>query len=189
MRLLASLGLGTALVLMLAPAALAAPLGKVYVCKYVGTPGADERLQTGQNPIEVSINAIRDYAGVGSYFDDAQGRSYVLATVPQDPEPSASDCPGGEVPSPTPTETPTETPTPVPTSTDPTPPPSVGGISGNACANPQRHPNRCAVVVDPTTPTALALTGSSVTGPAISMGILAALGLGLLWLGRRRSDG
>src|SRR5258705_415365 len=26
--------------------------GKVYVCKYVGTPGEDERLQTGQKPSE-----------------------------------------------------------------------------------------------------------------------------------------
>ena len=28
--------------------------GKVFVCKYVGTPGVDERLQTGDNPISVS---------------------------------------------------------------------------------------------------------------------------------------
>ena len=31
---------------------------KVFVCKYVGKPGDDERLQTGQNPISVSVNAI-----------------------------------------------------------------------------------------------------------------------------------
>jgi len=52
---------------------------KVFVCKYVGTPGVDERLQTGQNPISVSVNAIKDFHGIGSYFNDAQGRSYVLA--------------------------------------------------------------------------------------------------------------
>ena len=28
--------------------------GKVFVCKYVGKPGVDERLQTGDNPIDVS---------------------------------------------------------------------------------------------------------------------------------------
>lgn len=40
--------------------ASAYPRGKVSVCKYVGTPGVDERLQTGQNPIEVTINASPD---------------------------------------------------------------------------------------------------------------------------------
>ncbi|MFY9227700.1 MAG: hypothetical protein WAO28_00005, partial [Candidatus Microsaccharimonas sp.] len=33
---------------------------KVFVCKYVGTPGVDERLQTGNNPISVSVNAIQN---------------------------------------------------------------------------------------------------------------------------------
>lgn len=103
--------------------------GKVYVCKYVGKPGVDEHLQTGQNPIEVSINAIPDYQGVGSWFADSQGRSYVLATVPQVPEPTVADCPQVGTPTPTdptPTEpTPTETETPTetftPTPTEPTP--------------------------------------------------------------------
>lgn len=73
--------------------ALAAPAPKVFVCKYVGTPGTDERLQTGQNPINVSSNAIKDYKGVGSYFNDAQGRSYVLAEDNGQPEPNVSQCP------------------------------------------------------------------------------------------------
>jgi len=30
---------------------------KVFVCKYVGKPGVDERLQTGNNPISVDSNA------------------------------------------------------------------------------------------------------------------------------------
>ena len=60
--------------------ATAEPLGKVYVCKYVGTPGVSERLQTGQNPIEVSINAIKDYNGVGSYFNDAHGEKFLQAS-------------------------------------------------------------------------------------------------------------
>jgi len=94
--LLLVLGFG----MMLAPSASAGQGGtggdnsdKVYVCKYVGTPGVDERLQTGQNPIDVSVNSIKDYHGVGSYFADKQGRSYVLATSPQYPEPTVNNCP------------------------------------------------------------------------------------------------
>jgi hypothetical protein len=76
---------------------------KVFVCKYVGTPGVDERLQTGNNPISVSVNAIKDYKGVGSYFVDAQGRSFVLAEDTrtgggQEGEPSADQCPAPVVP-------------------------------------------------------------------------------------------
>ena len=66
---------------------------KVFVCKYVGTPGVNERLQTGGNPINVSVNAIPDGASVGAYFADAQGRSFVLAFDTGQPEPSASSCP------------------------------------------------------------------------------------------------
>jgi LPXTG-motif cell wall-anchored protein len=70
---------------------------KVYVCKYVGTPGVDERLQTGQNPIEVSVNATGGTA-IGSYFADAHGRSYLLGIVPIVPEPSRANCPPPDVP-------------------------------------------------------------------------------------------
>ena len=72
---------------------MADPQGKVYVCKYVGKPGVDERLQAGQNPIEVSINTIPEPVVIGSYFPDAQGRSYVLGFVPMVPEPTRADCP------------------------------------------------------------------------------------------------
>lgn len=71
----------------------AAPAPKVFVCKYVGTPGVDERLQTGNNPISVSQNAIQNFQGVGSYFNDAQGRSFVLAFDTGQPEPDVSECP------------------------------------------------------------------------------------------------
>jgi uncharacterized repeat protein (TIGR01451 family) len=66
---------------------------KVFVCKYVGTPGVNERLQTGDNPINVSVNAIPDGASVGAYFADSQGRSFVLAFDTGQPEPPASSCP------------------------------------------------------------------------------------------------
>ena len=53
--------------------------GKVFVCKYVGTPGVNERLQTGDNPIDVSRQRDPGRSGVvGAYFADAQGRSFVL---------------------------------------------------------------------------------------------------------------
>ena len=31
---------------------------KAFVCKYVGAPGKNERLQTGNNPISVAFSAI-----------------------------------------------------------------------------------------------------------------------------------
>ena len=73
---------------------------KVFVCKFVGTPGVDERLQTGQNPISVSVNAIPNPPGpnvqVGDSFADAQGRSLVIAFDIGQPEPDVSEClPGG----------------------------------------------------------------------------------------------
>jgi hypothetical protein len=67
---------------------------KAFVCKYVGTPGVNERLQTGQNPIDVSLNAIGESpVVVGSYFNDGQGRSYVLALDNGQPDPSVASCP------------------------------------------------------------------------------------------------
>lgn len=63
---------------------------KDYVCKYVGTPGVGERLQTGQNPIWVDSHATQ-----GTWLNDKHGRSYVLiANTPRlDPEPSVDQCP------------------------------------------------------------------------------------------------
>jgi hypothetical protein len=73
---------------------------KVFVCKYVGTPGVDERLKPGENPISVSSSAT-----VGSVFNDAQGRSFVVALDEGQPPPSCPPVPpGGE---PTCTSTPT----------------------------------------------------------------------------------
>lgn len=87
---------------------------KVFVCKYVGIPGVDEQLQTGNNPISVSVNAIPNYQGIGSYFADAHGRSFVLGVDTrtgggQEGEPSVDECPPPVTPTPPPTVTP-ETP-------------------------------------------------------------------------------
>jgi len=76
---------------------------KVYICKFVGTPGVNETLQTGQNPIDVSVNAVKeDPIVVGSFFNDKQGRSYVLAFDTGQPKPPRSACPnsGGSSSSP-----------------------------------------------------------------------------------------
>ena len=44
---------------IIGPASVAAADdAKWFVCKYVGTPGVDETLQTGNNPISVSESAI-----------------------------------------------------------------------------------------------------------------------------------
>lgn len=64
---------------------------KVLVCKYVGTPGVDERLKEGKNPIEVAHVSTQS-----GWFNDKHGRSYVLTngetcpvvtTPTPDPEP------------------------------------------------------------------------------------------------------
>lgn len=75
------------------------PAKKVFVCKYVGTPGVDERLQTGQNPISVSVSSIEHNQWDGTvpgWFSDAHDRSYVLAYDVGQPEPDVSECPDNE---------------------------------------------------------------------------------------------
>ena len=89
-------------IVVIAGAAKATPQPKVFVCKYVGTPNVDERLQTGQNPISVSQNAIPDFQGVYSYFADAQGRSYVVAFDTGQDEPTCPE-PKNEIPKEDPT--------------------------------------------------------------------------------------
>lgn len=70
------------------------PSNKVFVCKYVGTPGTDERLQTGDNPISVSVNAIPvDPVYIGAEFADKHGKSVVIAWDEGQPEPSVDECP------------------------------------------------------------------------------------------------
>ena len=93
---LVALGLGAGLVTS-DVAAEGGPAPKVFVCKYVGTPGPGERLQTGDNPIDVSANSIKAWNGanpgnlIGLEFADAQGFSRVIAIDVGQPEPS---CPG-----------------------------------------------------------------------------------------------
>lgn len=89
----------------------AAQSPKYFVCKYVGTPGTNERLQTGQNPISVSGNAINPFPGVGKYFADQHGRSFVLSEDTTAPGP-AGDPEVSECPAPTPDDEDPEVPAP-----------------------------------------------------------------------------
>jgi cell division septation protein DedD len=130
-----ALGVASIGLIVSAGAASATPgdVHKAWVCKYVGTPGEDERLKEGKNPITVDTAAT-----AGTWFNDAQGRSYVLelqteantgqgnsysgtlvCPVPEGPTESPTPTPTITVgsPSPTPTET-TESPSPTPTPTD-----------------------------------------------------------------------
>jgi hypothetical protein len=74
---------------------------KVFVCKYVGTPGDDERLQEANNPISVDTHALEGKGFDGKlpfWFEDQQGRSVAYAWDEeqgdgQHNEPSLSDCP------------------------------------------------------------------------------------------------
>lgn len=72
---------------------------KWFVCKYVGTPGDGERLQTGDNPLSVAAPAIKQSPiVVGSPFADDQGRSVVigqdLRTNAEEPLPTCPATPG-----------------------------------------------------------------------------------------------
>ena len=64
---------------------------KVWVCKYVRTPGGDEVLKAGKNPIEVNGHSVdKDKDGqiyVGDQFADAQERSVVVQIEGSDPGP------------------------------------------------------------------------------------------------------
>ena len=83
---------------------------KVFVCKYVGAPGAGERLD---HISSVSVNAIQDWDGqIPGWFSDAHSRSYVLGYDNGQDEPALTECPGA-----TPGEI--EVTPPVPVFTDP----------------------------------------------------------------------
>jgi hypothetical protein len=77
------------LVALSAPAYAADANSKVWVCKYVRTPGGDEVLKAGKNPIEVNGHSVdKDKDGqvfVGDQFADAQGRSVVVQIGGEDP--------------------------------------------------------------------------------------------------------
>jgi hypothetical protein len=77
------------LVTLSAPAHAADANSRVWVCKYVRTPGGDEVLKSGKNPIEVSGNSVdkpKDgQVFVGDQFADAQERSVVVKIDGENP--------------------------------------------------------------------------------------------------------
>src|SRR3954471_10340941 len=86
----AAAGLATVVpVVFSAPAQAADANSKVWVCKYVRTPGGDEVLKAGKNPIEVNGHSVdKDKDGqiyVGDQFADAQERSVVVQIAGEDP--------------------------------------------------------------------------------------------------------
>lgn len=75
-------------------AASATTESKVWVCKYVTTPGEAEVLKKGNDGLVwVSQNTLKDQeVTVGASFPDAQGRSLVVQIGGERPDPSV--CPG-----------------------------------------------------------------------------------------------
>lgn len=114
---------------------------KVVVCKYVGTPGDGERLQTGNNPIVVAVSSLKDFDGTFPFeFADAQGRSIAIRYAADSHDGDLSECPGYEQPSPTPSQSPepSSTPTPSPSSTPSAEPTPSGTPSPTVTPTPDR---------------------------------------------------
>ncbi len=99
---------------------------KVWVCKYVGKPGVDERLKPGKNPINVAWQSTNgEGPTIGATFNDAQGLSVVVAIGGKDALPAGFTCPTTSKPTtpttpPKPTKT-TKPPKPTKTTTPPKP--------------------------------------------------------------------
>jgi hypothetical protein len=103
---------GVGLVAFSSPAqAVDAGSTKVWVCKYVGTPGIDETLKEGKNPIFVDGNAAdKDHDGqvnVGDQFADAQERSVIVQIGGENENPGCSQTPPVVPPTTPPTGVPT----------------------------------------------------------------------------------
>lgn len=165
-----------------------ATYNKVVVCKWVGTPGDGEVLQTGDNPIVVSVNALEGKGFDGTFpfeFEDAQGRSVAIrySENPQD-KGDISECTSDESPTPTPTTPPPTT--PPPTTPPPTtqPPKHTHTPTWTPTWTPSFHPTNGARPGQHPT----ALTGSDATPYVMAGGALLVMGglsLGALWLRKR----
>lgn len=87
----------------LVPVVIEPTSNKVWVCKYVGTPGVNETLKPGADGlINVAVSSIQqnqwDGVTVPAWFSDAQDRSYVLKYSefqgnPPVSRPDVSECP------------------------------------------------------------------------------------------------
>lgn len=170
---------------------------KVVVCKYVGTPGDGERLQTGNNPIVVSVNALEGKGFSGTFpfaFSDAQGRSIAIRYAVNSHDGNISECPGG--PRPTQEVTPSAPPasdSPAPSaSVTPTEAPSV---APSASTQPSSLPSPVASSGAPTQPAPTLPATDTESGPVspvssspITFGLfLIALIIGIALMTTRRS--
>ncbi len=72
---------------------------QVVVCKYVGTPGVNERLQTGNNPITPAASSLPGFTGTFPWeFADAQGRSIAIRWAANSHDGDISECPAPQRP-------------------------------------------------------------------------------------------
>ena len=178
-------------VVLSAPAQGADASSQVWVCKYVTTPGGNEILAPGKNPIKVSGHSVdQDKDGqvyVGDEFVDAQGRSVVVQIGGEDPGPGACLTTPTETPTATSTATPTGTSTATPTGTSTATP--TGTSTATPTATPTKTPT-AAPTAPPTNPPSGQSTpgavaprtggqGSDIPGGLIGGGVLL-MGAGLL---------
>jgi hypothetical protein len=114
-------GAGIATFGVFAASAIAGGEHQVVVCKYVGTPGVDETLQTGENPIVVDSHALPGFTGAFPFaFADKQGQSIAIRWAVNSHDGDISECPAPSGPPPC-----TEDCGPPPCTTDCGPPPCV----------------------------------------------------------------
>lgn len=172
------------------------PEHKVFVCKYVGTPHVDERLQTGQNPIEVDGHALTgkdEDPQVGDLFSDAHGFSVVIQVGGEDP--GIESCPG-YVPQTTTTVVDDTTTTTVTTTTvalEPTTTIACATAPVTLCGpstpvtNPPATPTTATPAAPATTPVVLPKTGNNSGAITLFAAILVLMGAGATALARRKS--
>jgi LPXTG-motif cell wall-anchored protein len=178
---------------VIAAPATATPSGsddthQVWVCKYVGTPGVDERLEKGKNPIIVD-----EASTVGTWFKDGQNQSFVLAVATDENtdqgERYSGDlvCPAPTTPTPTPTPSPsvsvTPTANPTPTESSPTPSPTT------PTETPKITPTPTGTVTPSVQPTASTASPSTTSAPRLAktgsaeVAITLLIGLALILVG------
>lgn len=162
-----------------ASSVLATNANSVVVCKYVGTPGVDESLQTGQNPIVVDSASLSGFDGTFPFaFNDAQGQSIAIRYATSAQDGSITECPG-YVPPPTEEPTPSTEPTPTPSpSVSPTPTPTPTNSPQPSATN-SPTPSEAPTSTPPTPtlpPTDTEDTSSTGSGGGGIMGLLAVIG-------------
>lgn len=133
--------IGALILLAFSAGSVFAGTNKVVVCKYVSIPAVDERLQTGQNPIVVSVSALKGFDGTFPYaFNDKHVRSLAIRYAVNSHDGSLSECPTSITikPTPTPSASPSATPSVTPSvnpSVNPSVTPSVKPVPNTALFN------------------------------------------------------